>query len=113
LLAYAFDKNIQWLLPPGQPPFKPNVGKSFNNNLAHELKKLSIFCSNGEYKNLKENRRQQLFIELLENIDKEDAIMLCYIKDKQLQKAPGMGNITKNLISEAFPLLATKWKKNG
>ena len=53
----------------------------------------------GPYPNLKQVKREQMFIELLENVAPADAKMLCAIKDKKL---PFKG-ITEDMVREAFP----------
>ncbi|NDB83826.1 MAG: hypothetical protein EB127_14045, partial [Alphaproteobacteria bacterium] len=44
-------------------------------------------------------KREQLFIGLLESLDKEDAKLLCAVKDKKL---PYKG-ITQQVVKDAFP----------
>ena len=47
----------------------------------------------------KQVKREQLFIELLENVTPADAKLLCAIKDKKL---PWKG-IDESMVREAFP----------
>ena len=63
-----------------------------------EARRLYLFIEGG-HPTLKQTRREQLFIELLEILNPEDAKLLCNIKDK---KMPYKG-ITYNLTKEVFP----------
>jgi hypothetical protein len=49
--------------------------------------------------NLKPVRREYLFVQLLENVNKEDARLLISVKDKTI---PYKG-ITKKLVEELYP----------
>ena len=98
ILRGAFDPGIKWLLPEGNPPYKPCELVDQHSRLYTETRKLYLFIEGGN-PNLKQIRREQLFIELLEAVDPEDAKLLLSIKDKELHY-PG---ITKDLINQAFP----------
>jgi hypothetical protein len=54
---------------------------------------------------LKQHRREQLFIELLESVDPGDAKVLIGMKDGKL---PYRG-MTRKLVADAFPNLAKNW----
>jgi len=45
-------------------------------------------------------RRETLFIQLLENLHKDEAELICLVKDKALQDKY---RVTKAVVSEAFP----------
>jgi hypothetical protein len=98
ILRYAFDPNIVWQLPEGAPPYKPNDLVDQQHRLYTELRKLYLFIEGGN-PNLKPLRREQLFIELLEVVDPEDAKLLLAAKDKTIPY-PG---ITKQIVAKAFP----------
>jgi hypothetical protein len=98
ILRYAFDPNIVWQLPEGAPPYKPNDLVDQQHRLYTELRKLYLFIEGGN-PNLKPLRREQLFIELLEVVDPEDAKLLLAAKDKTIPY-PG---ITKQVVAKAFP----------
>ena len=68
------------------------------NILYSEYRRLYLFTKNGN-PNLKQIRRESLFIELLESVDKDDAKLLLHMKDKNLPY-PG---VTKDIINKAFP----------
>lgn len=98
VLKYAFDPNIKWILPEGVPPYKPCEFLDQEGRLLSELRKLYLFIEGGN-PNLTKFKREILFIQLLESIDKNDAILLCTIKDKKLP----FKNITSNVVKKAFP----------
>ena len=100
VLAFCFDPNIKWLLPEGEAPFKKNVNEDQRNMFYSQARTLYLYVEGGN-RNLTPLRREQLFIQLLESIDPEDATMLVSIKDK---KMPYKG-ITYDIVKEAFPEL--------
>lgn len=98
ILQYAYDPRVVWQLPEGAPPYRPNELVDQHHRLYTEARKLYLFIEGGN-PNLKPLRREQLFIELLEVVDPEDAKLLLAVKDKTIPY-PG---ITKELINKAFP----------
>lgn len=94
----ALDPNIKWLLPEGEPPYKPNPLVDQQNVFFRECRKLYLFIDGGS-PNLKQLRREAIFIELLEVVDPQDAKLLVAIKDKKMPYK----NITKELVNKAFP----------
>lgn len=100
VLSFCFDPNIKWLLPEGEAPFKKNVNEDQRNMFYSQARTLYLYVEGGN-RNLTATRREQLFIQLLESIDPEDAAMLVSIKDK---KMPYKG-ITYDIVKEAFPEL--------
>ena len=97
-LQAAFDPRVKFLLPTGPVPFKPNTLPDQEGNYINMCRKLIYFVE-GPYSGMNSIKRQQIFIELLEGIDKNDAAMLVEIKDKKL---PFKG-IDANIVREAFP----------
>ena len=97
ILKYMFDPNIKFLLPEGNPPFRASQFDE-PKALLQEAHKLYLFVEGGN-NNLKPIRREQLFIQILEVINVEDANLLLSMKAK---KCPYKG-ITKDIITEAFP----------
>lgn len=98
VLLGAFDPKIKWLLPEGVPPYKPNDLVDQQHIFYSESRKLYLFIEGGN-PNLKQLRRETLFIEMLEAIDPEDAKLLLAIKEKHLPY-PG---VTPDLVRKAFP----------
>jgi len=84
VLEHAFLPEKKFNLPEGDPPYKESphpIGMS-ETTLVHEARRLYVFCR----KDLKPIKRESLFIELLENIDKQDAKILLAIKEQKLSK---------------------------
>ena len=103
ILKYAFDPNIKFLLPPGNPPYNSIVDESDNPTYLYGLiRKLYLFVEGGN-PNLKSSRREYLFIELLESLHPSEADLLLQVKDKKI-KCRGL---TYNLVKETFPNLIT------
>ena len=99
ILKYTFDPRIKFVLPEGTPPYKESMYDE-PKALLGEAHKLYLFIEGGN-NNLKPLKREALFVNLLENISKEDAKLLIAMKDKEsLYK-----NITKETVEKAFPEL--------
>ena len=103
ILKYTYDPNIKFLLPPGNPPYKSVVDETENPTYLYGLvRKLYLFVEGGN-PNLKPQRREYLFIELLESIHPKEAEILLQMKDKKLK----CNGLTYNLVKETFPRLIT------
>ncbi len=106
-LDMTYSPKIKWLVPEGVPPYKPSKDDSASaaSRFLYEMKKINKFLVGGPYPFMDAKKREKLFIEILEFIEPKDAVLLCGIKDKKLP----YDKIDKNLVEEAFPLLAAKW----
>ena len=103
ILKYTYDPNIKFLLPPGNPPYKSVVDETENPTYLYGLvRKLYLFIEGGN-PNLKSQRREYLFIELLESVHHKEAELLLQMKDKKLK----CNGLTYNLVKETFPKLIT------
>lgn len=98
IIKYALDPTVVWDLPKGAPPYKENTYEDTQSMLYQEARRLYLFVKGGNNE-LTPLRREQLFIGLLESLDRDDAKLLCSIKDKKL---PFKG-ITKKVVDAAFP----------
>lgn len=98
VLRYAYDPNLQFLLPEGKPTYKPSPYRDSQGMLYSRARELYLFVKGGN-DDLQQQKREQLFIGLLEGIDQEDAELLLSVKDK---KIPYKG-INLKLVQEAFP----------
>lgn len=108
ILDFTFNSRIKWLLPNTDFKYTPcdDSETTMRTRLYTECSKLSRFLNIGEYPNLKEGKRHQLFITLLETIHPKDAELLIHIvKNREL---PG-GKLTKEVVAEAFPHLSKNW----
>ena len=97
IINLALNPNIKWLLPEGDPPYKP-CEFDVEGRFLVELRRLYLFLEGGN-KNLKQTKREQLFIEILESIDPNDAKLLLNMKDKKMP----FKSINKVLAKKAFP----------
>lgn len=100
VLQHAYDPRIKFILPEGDPPYKPCEYLDQENRLYSELRRLYLFVEGGN-PNLTKLKRESLFIQLIESIDPEDAKLLLAVKDKKL---PYKG-LTEKLIRKVFPEL--------
>jgi hypothetical protein len=98
ILQGAFDPSVVWLLPPGEPPYKPNELVDQQHVLLKECEKLRYFIK-GFHDNLNQTKRETMFVELLERVDPEDAKLLCAIKDKKMP----FNGITLQHVKEGLP----------
>ena len=100
LLRYAFDPNLKFLLPPGNPPhrYAGDTNEPNPTYLYGLVRKLYLFVEGGNTA-LKQSRREYLFIEMLESIHPLEAELLLQVKDKKV-KCRGL---TYNLVKNTFP----------
>lgn len=97
LLEYAYIPEKKFDLPAGNPPYKEDaapIGMS-PANLRMEAKKLYVFCR----KDLKPIKREQLFIDLLENVHPSEAKLLLAIKEQKITKL--YKKITRAVVEKA------------
>lgn len=94
----AYHPNVEWLLPKGIPPYKPAPTMDTDGILHKEFHKLYLFCKGG-HDTLKQFKREKLFIDLLEILHPEDAILICNVKDKKINYP----FLTYLIFKEAFP----------
>lgn len=109
ILIINFDESLKFLLPEGEVPFKPNEAPAGTDHtrLDNEYRGLYRFFKGGD-SSLKSMRREQLFVQLLEGLHKDEAEMLVLACNKELQSKY---RITKQAVSEAFPTI--EWGNRG
>ena len=103
VLRLIYDDTIEFLLPDTPPPFKENELVDLDTMLYREARRLRIFFKGGGYDNLNKNRREALFIQLLEDLNPSDSRMLA---ENMISHTPIKG-ITKKTLEAAFPTLFT------
>jgi hypothetical protein len=101
LLIWNFDESVQSMIPAGDVPYRPNEAPAGTEHtkLEHESRLFFHFVKGGNT-NLTQLRREQMFIQMLEGLHKDEAEIMCLVKDKQLGKRY---KVTKNVVTEAFP----------
>lgn len=100
ILRLNFDPTLKFELPEGFPPTyrgnsKPN---GFGDTtLKAAVKGFYVFVKTAS-PNLRQVKRENLFLQLLEGLDRQEAQVLVEAKDKKLEIG-----LTKKLIDEVFP----------
>ena len=87
VIKSSFDPNIVWVMPKGNVPYTPNDAPAGTEHtrLATEAKKLYRFIRGGD--NITPQfKKEQMFVQLLEGLHKDEAELRCYAKDIQLHK---------------------------
>ena len=101
LMKGAFDPKLEWLMPEGAPPYKPNEAPIGTEHtwLKQEVKRMFHFLKGGNPQ-LSQMKRDTMFIQMLEGLCDEEAKLLIQVKDKELNKH--YKGLTANLVKEAF-----------
>tara|TARA_B100000287_G_scaffold234006_1_gene220344 strand:+ start:1542 stop:1979 length:438 start_codon:yes stop_codon:yes gene_type:complete len=105
LFIWNYDDSVISVIPEGDVPYRPNEAPqgTEHTNLALESRKFYYFVKGGA-DNLTRTKRETMFIQMCEGLHKDEASILCLVKDKKLGKKY---RITKAVVTEAFPEI--KW----
>ena len=106
VIKASFDPTIEWQLPAGNVPFISNEAPEGTEHtmLISEARKLFHFIKGGN-PTLHQNKRESMFVQMLEGLQENEASLLVAAKDKKLhQKYKGL---SKNVVMEAF-----NWDEN-
>jgi len=100
LFIVNFDESVVSMLPPGDVPYTPNDAPAGTEHtmLEKEARLLHHFFKGGS--NVTQNKRESMFIQMLEGLSAGEAEVLTLAKDKKIGKR---WKITKACVSEAFP----------
>ena len=100
LFIINFDDTVISMLPPGDVPYTPNDAPEGTEHtlLEKEARLLHHFFKGGS--NVSQVKRENMFIQMLEGLNKGEAEVLILAKDKKIGKR---WKITKACVSEAFP----------
>lgn len=103
LFIWNFDDSVQSIVPEGEVPYRPNDAPQGTEHtlLEKEGRKFYYFIKGGA-ENINKMTRENMFIQMCEGLHKDEAAILCLVKDKKLHKK---FRITKNVVSEAFPTI--------
>ncbi len=101
ILKCAYDTTVEWNLPDGDPLYKPYEGFESQGALKSNssIRKFKIFVKNNGYDSLPSSKRENIFIQLLESIDKDDAKVVLGAKNRKLP----FRKINKSFVRKAFP----------
>ena len=106
VLKSSFDPKIVWQLPEGPVPFSPNEAPEGTEHtvLASEARKLYNFIQGGNNA-LTQNKREMMFVQMLEGLHESEAFMIVDAKDKILHKT--YKGLSSAVVKEAF-----NWDEN-
>ena len=101
VLKSSFDPRIEWDLPEGDVPYTPNDAPegTEHNMLVHEARTLYHYIKGGNPQ-LTQNRRENMFIQLLEGLHQDEAEIIVSAKDKGLHRK--YKGLSSNVVREAF-----------
>ena len=101
VIKSAFDPKIKWLLPEGDVPYARNDAPEGTEHsvLAYESRKLYHFLEGGNA-SITQNKRELMFVQMLEGLHESEADVLCAAKDKVLHKK--YKGLSVPVIKEAF-----------
>ena len=102
----SFDPKMVWLLPEGEVPYEKNEAPegTEHTNLHTEARKLYHYLEGGNA-DLTQNKRETMFVQLLEGLHETDAEVLVAAKDKILHRK--FKGLSDNVVKEAFD-----WNEN-
>ena len=112
IIKSSFDPKIEWIVPKGEVPYIKNEAPEGTEHtlLSKEAKKLYRFIKGGDDKT-PIFKRDQMFIQMLEGLSKEEAELLIWAKDNELNKH--YKGLTSNLVKEAFDWNDDFMRKNS
>ena len=101
VIKSSFDPKIKWALPEGGVPFIPNDAPegTEHNMLSYEVRKLYHFIEGGN-NSIHQNKRESMFVQMLEGLHEDEANLLVSAKDKTLHQT--YKGLSKNVVMEAF-----------
>jgi len=100
-LRCLFDDRIQFLLPEGRPPFTPS-GEAHPSTWHKRHLELKFFVKGIGDNLTNQLKREMKFIDILETIHPEDALLVADAMDKRHRTS-----LSKELVQEALPGLVS------
>ena len=100
ICKWSYDPKIESELPSGTPPFIPNEAPEGTEHmlLRTEGDKLYNFIKGAQTH--QSSVRERMFIRLLEGLHKDEAELLCAVKDKRLHQV--YKGLSSQVVREAF-----------
>ena len=99
----AFDTRLKFVLPEGKPPYTPNRPESVPSSLRLLHRQFGDYVEGARSTAMGQIKRETRFIQLLESIHAEDALIVL----DMVAKKPPVKGLTKKIVEEAFPNLLT------
>ena len=106
VIKSSFDPKIEWALPEGDVPYIRNEAPegTEHSSLSYESRKLYHFIKGGNNQ-ITQNKREMMFVQMLEGLHESEAAVLVAAKDKKLHQV--YKGLSKNVVVEAF-----NWDEN-
>ena len=101
VIKSSFDPKIKWVLPEGAVPYKPNDAPDGTEHtlLSQEAKRLYHFIQGADNVTPRA-QKENMYIQMLEGLHRDEAEVLVYAKDKILhQKYKGLSH---EVVKTAF-----------
>ena len=101
VIKASFDPKIVWDLPDGEVPYIRNEVPegTEHTSLSYESRKLYHFIKGGDNQ-INQNKREHMFVQLLEGLHESEAAVLVAAKDKKLHQV--YKGLSANVVKEAF-----------
>ncbi len=101
VIKSSFDPKIEWVLPEGDVPFRVNDAPEGTEHtvLASEARLLYNFVKGGNGQ-LTQNKRESMFVQMLEGLHADEAKLIVAAKDKKLHQV--YKGLSANVVKEAF-----------
>ena len=101
VIKSSFDPKIEWALPDGDVPYTRNDAPegTEHSSLSYESRKLYHFIRGGDNQ-ITQNKRETMFVQMLEGLHHTEAAVLVAAKDKKLHQM--YKGLSKNVVVEAF-----------
>ena len=101
VIKSSFDPKIEWALPDGDVPYTRNDAPegTEHTSLSYESRKLYHFIKGGDNR-ITQNKREAMFVQMLEGLHESEAAVLVAAKDKKLHQM--YKGLSKNVVVEAF-----------
>lgn len=104
VLFMTYSPSWEWKLPEGKPPYQPlEASTDMEGQMFGELERFYMFRvpgpngSNIGHPDLQQQRRETLFVQVLESIAPKDAELVIEMKSNKIKGVP------KSVVEEAFP----------
>lgn len=107
LIKMGMDASVRWLLPQGAPPYKPSPFIDVEGMIYKNLRMFHAFLEQPQPSNMRQLKREQLFVEVLETVHPLDAKWIIRIKDRIMPKC-----LTYDVINAIWPgLIVQQFEK--
>ena len=101
VIKSSFDPKIEWALPDGDVPYTRNDAPegTEHTSLSYESRKLYHFIRGGNPQ-INQNKRETMFVQMLEGLHESEAALLVAAKDKKLHQM--YKGLSAPVVKEAF-----------